>query len=91
MPVVKASSNAWCDYCKYRFGHKSQFGQKSATVTVISEKRRRGQYRSYCNDCLLLVTHWGCDCQNYRECKNRFTLQDQIDYGKEVQGELDGI
>ena len=92
MPIVKARAGVWCDLCRYRFGTKSQFGQKAASVTVISERRARGQYRSYCNDCLLQVTHWGCDCKDYRECKSRFTLQEQMKFGQEQQGELlDGI
>lgn len=92
MPIVKANAGVWCDYCKNRFGNKSHLAQKGAVVTVISERRSRGHYRSYCNDCLLLVTHWNCDCKDYRNCKSRFDLQEQINYGKEVQGELlDGI
>ena len=91
MPIVKAKAGVWCDLCKFRFGTKSTFGQKAASITVISEKRHKGQMRHYCNDCLLQVTHWGCGCTNYRECDSRFTLQEQMDYGKETQVAIDGI
>ena len=91
MPIQKAKREAWCDYCKNRFGVKSMRGQTPAVVSVISERRSAGQVRNYCNDCMLLVTHWACDCPDYRTCESRFTLLMQMHYGQEVQGEIDGI
>lgn len=72
-----------------RFGVKSTLGQRPAVVSVISERRMKGTARNYCNDCMLMVTHWGCDCKDYRTCESRFTLMMQLDYGRETQGELD--
>ena len=89
MPIVKARSGTWCDYCKNRFGTKISLGQQPAVVSIISEVRKKGTVRSYCNDCMLQITHWDCMCKDYRNCPNRFTLMMQFTYGKETQGELD--
>lgn len=91
MPIVKAKRDQWCDYCKVRFGVKHPRGQNPAVVSVISEKRNKGEMRSYCNDCMLMVTHWDCECTEYRTCENRFTLLMQMHYGQEIQGEISGF
>lgn len=72
MPVVRARSGQWCDYCRTRFT-KELLAQKAASWTVISESaERKGAERHYCQSCAETVSLW--------DGGEIWELQDQINY-----------
>lgn len=85
MPIVKAKSDTWCDYCKDAWGQiKDSSGRtvwhpkaiRQAIVTTISETHLIGDpiVRSYCHDCLQEASkmHDG----------STWSLSEQIAYAK---------
>ena len=86
MPIVKAKSDTWCDYCKDEWGQiKDASGRtkwhdkaiRQAVVTTISETHLIGEpiVRSYCHDCLQLASR--------TRSGQAWSLADQIEYAKQ--------
>ena len=83
MPIVKAASGVWCDYCKAQYG-KDRYGQwnlkaqSPAWVTVVSElAKSKGQVRHYCRRCVDEIEQWPTG--------ELFTLRAQVDYSHGIE------
>jgi hypothetical protein len=86
MAIIRnTNSHQFCDYCKQAFGVKTLKGQTLATWVVIGTKQQK---TFYCNACIAEITHWNCECNQPRTCKNRFDLPEQIAYKQPPQVEM---
>jgi hypothetical protein len=86
MPVIKAKSGVYCDYCKDEWGtvkddqgrtqwHK--LAMRQALITTISETHLQGEpiMRSFCGTCLQLSSRAADG--------SLWTIEEQIQYAKD--------
>jgi hypothetical protein len=73
-----------CDYCRMQFKKEQLRSQTPAVWTVISS-HSKVRYSHYCQDHALQVTHWACQCSDYRNCKNRWPLEEQVKYTASIK------